>query len=289
MKDMKEIASVMGLNSGQAEHLIKLRPGEAIIRKPGIFPYSQKIKIPLIRTKNISDKQIDDLNKTSEVVQLLLNKVKHSQNRKTGSAKIKKFNTNVKDSVKVFLWTVYLGQPTISKSEAYEKSGLGVGGSGKVTLDYCINNLLIKVIKVGRNEYLKLLPNAYDIIGVAEKSFPGKGGDEHTLVEHLIANQFKTLKPVIEYSRGGKSIDVGIESDEGVLGIEFEMDKSTALSNIVKDFEMVGVDKLIVSCKTPDVVKDVKKIVPEQYKNKTEVLLISKLFKIQPEELIRNE
>ncbi len=76
-KDIKEVIRIMGLNPEQAEIILRMKTGEGIIRKAGgRFPYPQLIKIPFVRPKNLSNREIDKLNEKNEVIQDLLQKVK---------------------------------------------------------------------------------------------------------------------------------------------------------------------------------------------------------------------
>ena len=200
------------------------------------------------------------------------------------------------DNVKKWLWAVYTHQYRKKKTALYKLAGFSIGGTGKRAAEYCENNNLVKNIKPGFGsgspQYPILLPEAYQILGIQEKKFYGKGaGYEHVLYQHLFAEHFSELKPVIELYRNGKHIDVAIETNEILLAIEVAMTSVNEKENIHKDFLKAMADFVLVACINDKVQKEVQEIIlemPEQIRDKTQVYLLSKLLNKDPHRLIEN-
>lgn len=159
----------------------------------------------------------------------------------------------------------------------------------------CVKKNLIKIIEIsigkGRpKKYPVLLPDSYKLLGIEEKKFFGKGaGHEHILYQHLIAEHFKKYNPKNELYRGGKHIDIGIETNDKLIAVEVEMTPDHAIENITKDIEKAKANFVIVACKDSKIFKEVQiNIIALQndFRNRTEIILISKLLNINAGEAI---
>jgi predicted GTPase len=99
------------------------------------------------------------------------------------------------------------------------------------------------------------------------------------------------MKTVIELNRNGKFIDVALQTNDSLICIEVAMTSAHEKENIEKDFSLSKADYVIVACKDKKVKKEVQEIVsemPEQFRNKTEVCLLSELLNKKPEDFVRN-
>ena len=201
----------------------------------------------------------------------------------------------VSDNTKNFLMSGNLYQYKKTLTEICKLAGFSAGTGSRIS-QYCVKNGLVKIIQIklgkGSPKYPVLLQEAYKILGIKEKKFYGKGaGYEHVLCQHIIAEHFLEYKPKIELYRGGKFIDVGIETNKLLVGFEVAMTSAHEKENIEKDFFKAKVDFVIVACINDIVLKEVQKIVlemPEEIKSKTKVCLISKILKAESEEILSN-
>ncbi len=75
-KDRREMISVLGLNPDQAQVVNLLDVGQGIIRLGGRYPFPQLIKFPLVKPKNISEKELDEINAQDQRIRDLLSRVK---------------------------------------------------------------------------------------------------------------------------------------------------------------------------------------------------------------------
>lgn len=300
-KDMREVIKVMGLNPEQADIIIRMEPGEGIIRKSGGFPYPQLIKIPFIKPKNVSDREIDNINVNDPLIQSLLSKVKkryvsESDVIRTQNIEEEKPKIKITDKEKILLDAIFYFQHKreYRTTEIYKIAKLPLS-TGSTMLGKLVNKNLVKAIEVplgkkGRPpKYLVLLPEGYKVMG-RDSQFYGKGaGPEHILFQHLIAEHFSEQKPVIEFNRNNKFIDVAIETNEFLLCIEVAMTSVHERVNIEKDFNLAKADFVIVACKDKKVLKAVQNItieLPELSQIKTEVCLVSELLSRDVDEYI---
>ena len=215
--------------------------------------------------------------------------------KQTKETKKEPEETKVSDKEKDFMMATNLNQYQKTLTEIYVFAGYppNSGTANRIAKE-CVKKNLVKIIKpsFGRKKYPVLLPEAYKILGIDEKKFYGKGaGYEHVLYQHLIAEHFKDYRPILELFRNGKHIDVAIETNELLLGIEVEMTSTHARENIEKDFSKAKIDFMIVAClnekvrnKVLEIVSDVS--IPDRVRNKISVNLISEVLKLNPDEVI---
>jgi very-short-patch-repair endonuclease len=179
-------------------------------------------------------------------------------------------------------------------TEIYKIAGFTPGTGSRIAGE-CVKKNLLKIIRIpfgkGKPSYPVLTPESYQILNVNEKKFSGRGaGYEHTLYQHLIAEYFSDYKPIIELNRNNHFIDVVIETNEKLICIEVAMTSVHERENIEKDFLLAKADSVIIACINDKVQKEIEDIlieIPEQIRNKTEVMLISELLKKNPEELLQ--
>jgi len=200
------------------------------------------------------------------------------------------------DSLKGFLMAAYHNEYRLSLTPICIAAGLPAGTGSRIA-EECVKRNLIKIIQVpfgrGRPKYPVLLPDGYALLGVQPKTPLGRGaGYEHTLYQHLIAKHLKELKPTIELNRNDKFIDVGIETNEGLICIEIAMTAVHEKINIEKNITLAKAKAVIVACLNEKVLTDVREIItqlPEEYQMKTKTILIPELLKAKPDEIITNQ
>ncbi|MBU4000553.1 hypothetical protein KKG29_05305 [Patescibacteria group bacterium] len=202
---------------------------------------------------------------------------------------------DVSDDIKTFLMTANTCQYRNTLTEINKLAGFSAGTGSRIA-HYCEKKNLIKILQVkfgrGRPKYPVLLPDAYEILGINEKKFYGKGaGSEHILYQHLIKQYFSDHKPIIELNRNDKFIDVAINKNDLLVCIEVAMTSVNERENIHKDFSKAKADFVIVACIDQKVLKEVKEIVsdlPENIRNKTQAILLSELLSKKPGEFIES-
>ena len=212
----------------------------------------------------------------------------------SGQVKVSKDSDSKLDNkISDFLMAVNLNQYKATLTEIYEQANL-TAGTGSRIAKKCESKGLIKVIKVsigkGSPRYPVLTSEAYKVLGIEEKKFYGKGaGIEHVLYQHLIAAYFKDFSPKIELYKGQKHIDVAIEVNNFLIAFEVEMTPVHATTNIKKDIENAKASYVITACKDPKVLGEVQTRLlefPQELRNGTETILLSKLLSSNTKDII---
>ena len=306
-KDMREAIEVLGLDRDQAQIINKLEPGQGIIKLSSRYPFPVLVNFPFVESVFVSEREVDDNNKCDLFVSRLLEKVRHIEKPAENAGndavenKLKPAKNEIRpkkpekefsDNIRQYLMAVYLYQYKKTKIEISDLAGFSRGTGSRVGKQ-CEKNNLIKTIEIsfgrGKPQYLVLLDKAYEILGVKEKKFFGKGaGIEHVLYQHLIVEHFHDLKPVIELYRGGKHIDVAIENNSFLLAIEVAMTAVHERANIEKDIQKAKADFVIVACKDKKVLGKVQESIVEilfDLLSRVKVVLISELLNMESEEL----
>jgi chromosome segregation and condensation protein ScpB len=300
--DIKEVIKIMGLDPEQADMLLRMQVGEAIIRKAGGFSYSQLIKSPFIKPKNISNRQIDKINENDPVIQSLLSKVVKRVEPETEGVKIQ---SGIQDQPKIELSnnekklidTIFYLQNNkkFPKIEIYEISKLKQSTASK-TLKGLVEKGLVKEIKIkikqGRGaspEFLILLDDAYKATGKEKKSIGKGASSEHELYQVFTADHFLNYNPKIEKIVGEKSIDVSLEAYERFICFEIQVSPFNIKENIEKDIFMAKADFVIIvsndktiQSKANALIKDL----PEEIQKRTQNYLLSEILTQDPDELI---
>ena len=290
-KDVKVVTEILGLNPQQAEIINIMEKGQAVLRLAARYPHALLVNFPLVNPEYISEEELDAINEKSCVIKNLLSKVKK---RKQPEKKTEKEpdKGGVNDKVKEFLMAVNIYQYKKTLTEIYKLAGFAAGTGSRIAND-CEKKNLVKIVQVkfgrGRPRYPVLLPEAYEVLGIQEKKFYGKGaGYEHILYQYLIAEHLSDYKPVIELNRNNKFIDVGIVTNELLVCIEVAMTSAHEKENIEKDISKAKADFVIVACRDKKVLKEVHAIIlemPEQFRNKTEAYLISEILSKNADEI----
>ncbi len=299
--DIKEVIRIMGLDPDQADILLRMQVGEAIIRKAGGFPYPQLIKIPLIKPKNISNRELDNINKNDPVIQSLLSKVvkpvEPESKAESETEGLEIYEIDLSDNEKKLLDIIYLLQNNIkfSKAEIYKIAKLPSSTASK-TLKRLEDIGLVKSINVkikkgkgASSQFPVLTDYAYKATGKQKKSIGKGAGAEHELYQVVIADHLCNYKPEIEKIVAEKSIDVSIEANGRFICIEVQVSIVHIKENIEKDILMaranlviiVSNDKTIKS-KAESIIKDL----PEKMKNRTQNYLLSEILTKDPDKFI---
>ena len=214
----------------------------------------------------------------------------------SSKAEEKTSKEEIDDNVKIFLMAVNLYQYKKTLTEIVKLADF-TAGTGSRLAKQCEKKNIVKMIqvKIGRGspKYPVLLPLAYEVLGISERKFYGKGaGFEHVLYQHLIVQHFTEVLPegkvTIELHRGNKFIDVVIETNEKLIAIEIAMTAVHEKINIEKDIRDAKADFVITACKDEKVMKQVQKKVSElsrEIQDKVRVCLVSEVLKMDLEGL----
>jgi len=290
--DIREISLMLNLNQEQAGLLNKLPQGQGIIKLAGRFPYPHPIRFPFIEPCPITDDELDVFNERDEFMIHLKDKIIPARNQEKDT-NIDMRSDKIDDNIRNFLMAVNFYQFKKPLSEITKLAKFSAGTGSRIA-GLCGKKNLIKIIQVscirGRPKYPLLTPEAYQLLGLQEKKFFGKGaGLEHILYQHLIAEHFNKYKPIIEFNADGKFIDVAIKTDEHFLCIEVAITPVHEKANIEKNISIANADFIITACKDKKVQESVKKNshdLPESFHRKTKAVLISEILNSDAEKFV---
>ena len=288
--------SLGNLTPEQKEFCYGLGPGQIIVKNSFRFPAPVFGQVPeLPEAKVVSDQEVQAHNET--LLSRLPDIVPEYRPEEKAEPKAEEPKTTeapkqeIHDNIKQFLMAVHLHQYRKTLTEISKESGLSTGTGSRIAKT-CEKDGLIKIVALpfgrGKPKYPVLLQEAYEVLGLKENTFYGKGaGPEHILYQHLIAEKFSEFNPAIERNRKDKFIDVALEIDDRLIAIEVAMTPANEQANLEKDIDLAKADFVIVACKDAKVLEKVRAIIqklPETYSKKSTAILIqemlSKKFKI---------
>lgn len=257
-KDRREMVSVLGLNSDQAQVVNILDVGQGIIRLAGRFPFPQLIVFPFVEPKNLSETKLDKINAEDQRIWDLLNRVKFVSNcegvQQESKQSIPQYTFDKEPESKVdqmfekskdILLDIF-NRFDVSSTARAKDFGLSASASNKI-FKYIEREQLVEVVRLnltgGRGGtskfYVLTNPKGY---GAISKNQPKKSGGtsamhffiERYLKKHLSTKGFSNLE--IEKNIGGKRIDV-VGTYEGLkIGIEICVSTiKTEYVNVQKD------------------------------------------------------
>jgi len=203
----------------------------------------------------------------------------------------KQNQTEPKSEETAFLWDIY-NRPYASIKERYDTLKLS-GSKGDRIADSLIRKKLCRKHKInlgyrgGMTTFLELTDEGYEAIGTPPKEHLSRGGGfEHDLWIGKITEHLKTLRKDWEVSPEkqlkGKFIDIMIESQNKLIGLEVALTPVHEKTNLEKDFTQCGCDYVIVGCKNDKVLKEVEKMIQalsDEEKNKVSLCLLHELLK----------
>ena len=299
VKDMREAASIIGLDHQAAGILNQLDVGMGIIKLSGRYPYPVVVRFPLVEPKYITEEELDEMNAEDKTIRSLLKKVKSRKNQKKQFAKvlqtseeprtlIKKISAreDITDKMKEWLAIVNIHQYRKSLVEVNQAAGIP-NSTGSRLNDKAERMNLIEVIKFGNRKYPILLDKGYEALGVEPKTFYGKGaGRKHVLIQYLIAGHFQNYNPIIEKVIMGKSVDVVIQYNGSVVAVEVAMTSVNERQNIEKDIA-ANVDGVIVACDTGKVRQEVVRIISDFPGQKIMAITAAELLRKDPDQIIK--
>ncbi len=256
-KDRREVMSVLGLNQQQCDATNRLKEGEGIIRLAARYPYPALLRFPFVKPQNITDSEIDRINRNDEVIQAMLSKVRF---RKALDSEADKSRTVQKshgkmDKVKDVLLDIYMRFDIAAHQRAID---LGMTAEASTrAYKYIEKELFVEPIRLnltgkkgGLSKYYVLTNKGLDVIHKPPFKQSGGTGPMHFFLErylkkHLSARGFKEL--MIEKDFCGKRIDLFGKYEELKVGIEICVSTiRTEHFNIQKDMDKC--DILLIVC-----------------------------------------
>jgi hypothetical protein len=199
--------------------------------------------------------------------------------------------TEPKSEETAFLWDIY-NRPYASIKERYDTLKLSASKGDRIA-DSLIRKGLCRKHKInlgyrgGMTTFLELTPEGYEVIGVPVREHLSRGGGfEHDLWIGKISEHLKAVRSdwvvSVEKQLKGKFVDIMIEFQNKIVGLEVALTAIHEKINLEKDFLQAGCDYVIVGCKDDKVLKEVKKIAQdlnEEERSKVGVCLLHELLR----------
>lgn len=228
-KDRREMVSVLGLDSEQAQVINLLDVGQAIVRLGGRYPFPQLIEFPFIKPKNMSESELDRINAADQRVRDLLSKVKPASRCQeveeilpsipayTSSTDLEPKTDQMFEKAKDVLIDIFnrFDVPSTVRAKDF---GLSASAADKI-FKYIEREQFVDVVKLsltsGRGGISKFFvltnPKGYEAISKTPLKKSGGTGATHFFLQrylkkHLLQKGFSNLE--IEKNIGGKRIDV---------------------------------------------------------------------------------
>ena len=258
-KDRREMISVLGLNSDQAQMVNFLDVGQGIIRLAGRYPYPQLIKFPLVTPNNISESELDKINANDPRVRNLLAGIKHADDHQptdrstinlshNPTSKEPEPNQNKSlERAKDLLRDIF-NRFDIAATARATDFGLSASVADKL-FKYIEREQYVDVVKLnlvggrgGTSKFYSLTnPKGYETISKTPPKTPGGTGATHFFIQrylqrHLTRKGFSDL--TIEKKIGGKCIDLFGVYEGLKVGIEVCVSTfQTEHNNVRKDHD----------------------------------------------------
>jgi len=144
----------------------------------------------------------------------------------------------------------------------------------------------IKLVRRGGSvEAIELLPLAYEKLGLTPAKHQGKGGFVHRWWVARLMQHLASMKPVIEFELNGKAVDLGVETADGWLAFEVQLDCKEALVQdlLTKDI-YAGFFGVFLLVQTKDEVEQVKKIITDMgFEGGADVKLLTGIYNKEEE------
>ena len=243
-KDIQEIAKAMCLKKEEAEYLLKLRVGEAVVRTIGVDePFLVKVPdISSLIEKNISPEELS----LSKRVLLQYSFIpRKSLSSLLGEKRVDK--SSLSPDELIFLADII---NHFSLSFVARVRGLGMSNykANRIKKALLEKNLIREEalkLKSGRGKpelFLELTPGGYKLLGVKARH-QGKGGLFHRLSQELIFSYYQKRDCKVEREKlvKGRLIDVVVVTrDNEAIPIEVETGQSNYSENVAFNLRIFG-------------------------------------------------
>jgi len=220
--------------------------------------------------------------------------------RKERQKKEERERTEPKPEETAFLWDIY-NRAYVSIKERYDTLKLSASKGDRIA-DSLVRKGLCRKHKInlgyrgGMTTFLELTREGYEAIGVPVREHLSRGGGfEHDLWISKISEHLKALRSdwvvSVEKQLKGKFIDIMIEFQNKIIGLEVALTPVHEKTNLEKDFGQCACDYVIVACKDDKVLKEVKKIAQdlnEEKRSKVGVCLLHELLRCKSLDEILN-
>jgi len=274
----------------------RLKEREIIVKfsKRYVEPFFARVlEVKNIPEQGVSDKEVEENNE-----RILGSRQKTAESRESQEPaekegqqeKEKQDKTELKPEEVAFLWDIY-NRPYVSVKERYNTLKLSASKGDRI-VDSLIRKKLCRKHKInlgyrgGMATFPELTQEGYGAIGVSPKPHLSRGGGfEHDFWISKISEHLKALRSDWEVSTEkqlkGKFIDVMIEFQDQLIGLEVALTSVHEKTNLEKDFALCGCDYVIIGCKNDKVLNEVKKTVQalsEEESEKVKACLLHELL-----------
>jgi hypothetical protein len=256
--------------------------------------FARVLEVKNIPAEGVSDKEAYENNERILGAREKTAERKESQEaaiREERQKKEERERTEPKPEETAFLWDIY-NRPYVSIKERYDTLKLSASKGDRIA-DSLVRKGLCRKHKInlgyrgGMATFLELTTEGYEAIGMPVREHLSRGGGfEHDLWIGKISEHLKALRSdwvvSVEKQLKGKSIDIMIEFQNKIIGLEVALTAVHEKINLQKDFGQCGCDYVIVACKNDKVLKEVKKeaeTLNDEEKNKVTLCLLHELLK----------
>ncbi|MFH0795990.1 MAG: hypothetical protein V2A65_02920 [Candidatus Omnitrophota bacterium] len=297
-ENIRSFSQSLGLTPEQKETVWQLQPGQAIGRFAR-YPNPFLVVFPDFPIeKNVS------ANELTRHMQNFASELGIPQERKEQHAnfipiplpgkkeEVKKDTTGARSKEKDILVDIYF-RPYDFKTQHYKNVGLSAGNGtaifkSLVSKGLCIEEEINLGGRGGLTKFPVLTEKGYAAIGMQPKPHIGRGtGFQHEYWQVKISEHLKGkgYKIEIEKNLNGKFLDLGIETDKGIIAISIAMCPDHEIINVDKDLA-AGCIGVIIACKDKTVMEKLNNLKSE----KIHICLVHELLKAgNIEELIRGD
>lgn len=286
-KNLEDMSASLGLEKEQREIVWQLLTGQAIIRTAR-YPKPFAVAFPNYSIKkDVSEEELES-HMSSFIPELSFSPAEYekpepekatkdeirteTQTRtkkepeKEREEKKEKAEAEIPQDEKAFLMDVYL-KPYFSITQHYQNLDLSAG-KGNGIIKKLIRKQLCNIQEInlggrgGLTKFPVLTELGYNAIGMQEKKHIGRGaGFEHEFWQNKLTEALKNqgYKAEIEKNLNNKFLDVGVETEKGIIAIEIAITSEHERENITKDRE-AGCAIVIIACKNDKIRQEVEKI-----------------------------
>jgi hypothetical protein len=259
-KDRREVISVLGLDSRQAEITNFLETGQGIVRLAGRYPLPQLLRFPFIKPANLSDSELDEINTDDKRIRELLNaviqveKINPEQvdmvsHKCSGHTQETKKDKRFESAQKILLdIDDRFDVPSTQRAKDFNLSG----SAADAIFKFIEAQQLVEVVKInlsgsrgGTAKYFSLTKRGYEAIDRIPPIKSGGTGATHFFLEqylekHLPEKGFSDL--AIEKNLEGKRIDLFGRYQGLSVGIEICCSTfKTEFINVQKDIDQCDI------------------------------------------------
>ena len=270
-KDRREVISALGLNAQQGEITNFLETGQGIVRLAGRYPFPQLLNFPFVAPKNISEKELDQINCDDVRIRGLLGKVipvtqnedpeaqsQENTSQDTPGKPSKEKESNEFEKAKDILLPDIDNRFDVQSTQRAEDLGWSSSAADRI-FKYIVKKQYVDVIKLnlsgargGVSKYYALTKSGYQTIDRTPPKQSGGTGATHFFIQRYLKKYLPKMGftgLTIEKNIDGKRIDLFGQFQELRVAIEICCSTMrTEFLNVQKDMDKCDVIIIV----TPD-------------------------------------